>query len=78
MGIVEAVEVGEKIMVCYPPDWVEETVQEACGNKHGGHWYCATCKQHFPNQFEKDTHVSKRGPHKLVWMCHEHGVPERP
>ena len=80
MGFVEAVEVGEKITVRYPPNRdIEEFVRETCENKHGGHWYCATCKEHIPNQFMKDTHVKyEGGPHKLVWICHECGVPEKP
>lgn len=63
-----------------PRDTVREySVKPACESKNGGHWYCSTHLKHFPNQFEKDTHISGYGDHGprvrhvLVWICHEHG-----
>lgn len=54
---------------------VKQDVQKSCGDLHSGHWYCLTHHEHFENQFMKDTHISK-GVHRLVWICHVHGVPE--
>ena len=35
---------------------------------NNGIWICATHKQRFTNQFNKDTHVH-RGTHQLAWYC---------
>lgn len=43
---------------------------------NSGRWYCATHRQSFDNQLQKDIHI-ERDKHRLAWMCFEHG-PEVP
>lgn len=57
---------------------VAAKVAPSCGDKHGGHWYCATHKEHFDNQFSKDVHIHDEDvSHLLAWICDTHG-PEVP
>jgi len=42
----------------------EAVVKAACQDKTKGQWYCATHREHFPNQFMKDVNISK-GKHRL-------------
>lgn len=70
-------QVGEKVTVkgtgIHAKD-LEYTVLPACEQKGTGHWYCVTHREHFTNNFMKDTHISDGRTHKLAWLCHEHGV----
>ena len=50
-------------------------VQAPCESKNGGYWYCATHKETFLNQFEKDSHIHT-GTHRLVWLCIAHGFEQ--
>lgn len=59
------------------PPATRAQVLAPCESKTGGHWYCATHREEFPNQLTKDSHISGRGQHVLVWICDEHG-PEAP
>ncbi len=74
---VSPCEVGEAIAFKQADDRCGEvTVKASCGDKHNGHWYCATHREHFENQFMKDSHI-RQGKHRLAWICHEHGA-EKP
>ena len=73
---VATVEAGEEIEILHGEQPVTWTVHEPCEDKHGGHWYCVTCKAGYDNQFEMNTHTMKRRKHRLVWICHSHG-PEQ-
>lgn len=77
---VIAVEVGEEVEVRYPGATlrtVKGKVLAPCSEKHSGHWYCVTHREHFANNFMKDTHIGEPGTHKLAWICHQHGI-EKP
>ena len=51
------------------------TVGPKC-TENDGRWYCLTHDTSFPNQLQKDVHISW-GEHVLTWFCFEHG-PEVP
>lgn len=66
-------EIGEEFKI----DGETHVIQPACKNKHNGKWVCLT-HRYFPrHQFDKDTHISTPGPHKMAWICLEHGL-EKP
>lgn len=74
--MVSSCRVGEVIAVRQADGGsAEAVVQAACRDKTNGHWYCATHREHFANQFMKDVHISQ-GKHRLAWICHEHGVEQ--
>ncbi|HEY1292890.1 MAG TPA: hypothetical protein VGJ60_07425 [Chloroflexota bacterium] len=37
-----------------------------------GRWYCATHRERFDNQMQKDIHIEQH-KHRLAWLCFEHG-----
>lgn len=71
MGQVKAVAAGARFTV----NDTKMTVSKAC-DQNRGTWFCVTHKEGFTNQLQKDGHI-RRGYHRLVWMCFEHG-PETP
>jgi hypothetical protein len=74
--MVNACQAGEVIAIRQADGRCGEAVVKApCRDKTNGHWYCATHREHFTNQFMKDVHISK-GKHRLVWICHEHGAEQ--
>jgi hypothetical protein len=48
------------------------TVLPKC-DENQGHWFCATHREDFANQLQKDIHIHD-GKHTLAWVCHTHGV----
>jgi hypothetical protein len=42
-------------------------------DQNNGRWYCATHRESFNNQFQKDIHIHSN-KHRLAWMCFEHGI----
>jgi len=40
---------------------------------NSGRWYCATHREGFDNQFQKDIHIHTN-KHRLAWVCFEHGI----
>ncbi len=76
MPVVSACQAGEVIAIRQADGRNgEAVVKVACHDKTKGHWYCAIHREHFPNQFMEDVHISK-GKHRLVWICHEHGAEQ--
>jgi hypothetical protein len=51
---------------------IEYKVREACGYKIDGQWFCVTHRKLFPNQMQKDSHISEPGTHEMAWLCDRH------
>ncbi len=66
-------EIGEEFVVTVAGHPTMMKVQGPCEDIHSGHWYCLTHHKGFENQMTKDGHIH-HGNHKLVWMCHRHGL----
>ena len=76
MPAVSACQAGEVIAVRQSDGRCgEAVVKAACQDKTKGHWYCATHREHFANQFMKDVHIGT-SRHRMVWICHEHGAEQ--
>ena len=39
---------------------------------NNGRWYCATHRERFDNQLQKDIHIQQY-KHRLAWLCFSHG-----
>lgn len=50
----------------------QATVGPKC-TTNNGRWYCATHRESFNNQLQKDIHIHA-DKHRLAWMCFEHGI----
>lgn len=54
----------------------KDTVGPKCDMTTGGHWFCITHDQGFPNNLTMQGHTES-GDHTLAWICDTHG-PEVP
>ena len=54
-------------------DGERRSVVRECFRNVGGHWYCVTHQQHFPNNLSASSHENDGEPHEPVWLCDEHG-----
>ena len=77
--LVTKAQVGDTVTVPGIAGESEHTyvVKAACDNSTNGRWYCATHKEGFQNQLQKDIHIGYGKAHRLVWACLDHG-PEQP
>lgn len=54
-------------------DGERRAVLRECFINRGGHWYCVTHAEHFPNNFMANSHEHDGEEHEAVWLCDEHG-----
>lgn len=76
--MTRTIKAGEELVYRVTRPGVKAEIVKAaapCEIKDQGHWYCDTHEKHFPNNFEKDSHITGRC--RLVWICWHHG-PEQP
>lgn len=59
-------------------DGERRAVVRECFNNVGGHWYCVTHAQHFPNNLQANSHEQDGQAHEPVWLCDEHGPEGAP
>ena len=72
---------GERVVITHAVDGGGEgklsepyqcRVFPKCDHNRGA-WVCTTHGRRFSNQMTKDTHISRRGAHRLAWFCFECG-----